>query len=476
VGAIRIVFLEQLTYKKSDRAIRSKTSAPPKEITRSDHPDSRKKILALQQTAGNQAVQRMMKSGVLQAKLRIGQPNDIYEQEADRVAEQVMRMPDPSRTLECLTVSQPAAAAIQRKCIRCKNNEYDEKKLMRKETPVSLYHPDVPPVVYDVLRSPGQPLDPATRAFFEPRFGADFGNVRIHSDSRSEKAVQSIQAMAFTVGNDIFLNREQHYSRSPTRQFLLAHELSHVIQQRAITSQPTTGYVVQRAFPWLIAAAVAALAAGGYAWWAHNCLEPVNPLMYHATFGPDLQRRNGGFRLWYFHQTQQRPVPSRVWDAFGHCYVACAATKRCGSTTTAIAGRGREIYREYIDAAPHDSYAQDVNNQALGRTYGRQNADCENACRQASLHPDVMDLTAPLAQYWTPARSDYDATPEEIRADAEILRREAQQREQRQLEQRLRGEYERCLHTELERPGGVPTEEEEAQARETCRRRTGFPN
>jgi hypothetical protein len=53
------------------------------------------RILHLQRTVGNQAVQRMMKFGVLQAKLRIGQPNDIYEQEADRVADQVMRMPEP---------------------------------------------------------------------------------------------------------------------------------------------------------------------------------------------------------------------------------------------------------------------------------------------------------------------------------------------------------------------------------------------
>ena len=53
-------------------------------------------ILSLHQTIGNQAVQRLFKSGVIQARLRIGQPNDIYEQEADRVAEQVMRMPEPA--------------------------------------------------------------------------------------------------------------------------------------------------------------------------------------------------------------------------------------------------------------------------------------------------------------------------------------------------------------------------------------------
>ena len=76
------------------------------------------RILQLQRTAGNQAVQRIIKSGALKAKLKISQPNDIYEQEADRVAEQVMRMPDP---------------VIQRKCAKC---DEDEKKVLQaKELP-----------------------------------------------------------------------------------------------------------------------------------------------------------------------------------------------------------------------------------------------------------------------------------------------------------------------------------------------------
>lgn len=74
-------------------------------------------ILFLQRTTGNQAVQRLIKSGVLQAKLKISQPNDIYEQEADRVAEQVMRMPDP---------------ILQRKFPKC--NKYKEKILQAKES------------------------------------------------------------------------------------------------------------------------------------------------------------------------------------------------------------------------------------------------------------------------------------------------------------------------------------------------------
>ncbi|HLB70567.1 MAG TPA: hypothetical protein VJJ51_05935, partial [Candidatus Methanoperedens sp.] len=90
------------------------------------------RILYLQRTIGNQAVQRLIKSGALQAKLRIGQPGDIYEQEADRVAEQVMKMPD---------VSSDKDNRILRKCPKCLNGlrgllEKDKKdeKLQAKET------------------------------------------------------------------------------------------------------------------------------------------------------------------------------------------------------------------------------------------------------------------------------------------------------------------------------------------------------
>lgn len=83
------------------------------------------RILQLQKTAGNKTVQKLIKSGILQAKLKIGQPNDIYEQEADRVAEQVMRMPDP---------------ILQRKC--AKYNQDERKNLQTKELPgqVSVSH------------------------------------------------------------------------------------------------------------------------------------------------------------------------------------------------------------------------------------------------------------------------------------------------------------------------------------------------
>jgi hypothetical protein len=77
--------------KKTPSISQSQRTETP-EVTRSPLDQ----ILFLQRAIGNQAVQRLLKSGVIQAKLKIGQPNDIYDQEADRVADRIMRMPDPS--------------------------------------------------------------------------------------------------------------------------------------------------------------------------------------------------------------------------------------------------------------------------------------------------------------------------------------------------------------------------------------------
>ncbi len=109
------------------------------------------RILQLQRTAGNRAVQRLIKSRAIQAKLTISEPEDIYEQEADRVADQMMKMPDP---------------VLQRKCAKC--DEDEEKDLQAKESPGQVpvtQNQDVSLIVQEVLQAPGQPLDKETRAF-----------------------------------------------------------------------------------------------------------------------------------------------------------------------------------------------------------------------------------------------------------------------------------------------------------------------
>ncbi len=90
--------------------------------------------------------------------------------------------------------------------------------------------PDVPPIVHDVLRSPGQPLDAATRAFFEPRFGMDFSAVRMHTDAKAAESAQAVNALAYTVGHEVVFGAGQYAPQSAEGRRLIAHELTHTIQ------------------------------------------------------------------------------------------------------------------------------------------------------------------------------------------------------------------------------------------------------
>jgi hypothetical protein len=92
-------------------------------------------------------------------------------------------------------------------------------------------HSEVPSIVHEVLRSPGQPLDPATRAFMEPRFGHDFSHVRVHTDAKASESARAVYALAYTVGQDVVFGTAQYRLGMPDGQHLIAHELAHAIQQ-----------------------------------------------------------------------------------------------------------------------------------------------------------------------------------------------------------------------------------------------------
>jgi outer membrane protein OmpA-like peptidoglycan-associated protein len=88
-----------------------------------------------------------------------------------------------------------------------------------------------PPIVHEVLRSPGQPLDPKMRSFFEPRFGHDFSRVRVHTDAEAAESAHALNALAYTVGRRIVFGPGQYRPGDPSGKRLLAHELTHVVQQ-----------------------------------------------------------------------------------------------------------------------------------------------------------------------------------------------------------------------------------------------------
>lgn len=181
------------------------------------------RILQLQRTAGNQAVQRLIKSRALQAKLRVGQPKDSYEQEADRVAEQVMRMPEVTR--------HTGGTGIKRKCPKCRNGKKDE-KLQAKKTSgkISEVTPHIEANISS-MRGGGQPLPESVRAFFEPRFGRDFRQVRMHTGAKAVESARAVNAQAYTVGKDVVFGAGQYIPGTIKGNKLLAHELTHVVQQ-----------------------------------------------------------------------------------------------------------------------------------------------------------------------------------------------------------------------------------------------------
>jgi|GEM_PF-4466678 len=171
----------------------------------------------------------------IQPKLSISQPGDAYEHEADRVADRVMRMAGPRSSDSELSISSDASLKAQRKCDQCEEEE-GAKKLQRKgQGSHAESSTAVPAIVQQTLRAPGQPLDATTRAFMEPRFNCDFGDVRIHQNTRASTSAQAVNALAYTVGGDIVFGANQYAPTTNSGRTLIAHELAHVVQQRGVS-------------------------------------------------------------------------------------------------------------------------------------------------------------------------------------------------------------------------------------------------
>ena len=208
-------------------------------------------LLHLQRTIGGQAVQRALQThaeepnagltaalssrfrhdfsrisihsplaGVTQPKLAINEPGDEYEKEADHVSEQVMRMPEPALAQGSTHLPTKHVGSDQ------------------------VGHSAAPPIAQELLCSQGQPLDAATRAFMEPRFGQDFSRVRLHADAVAEQSARDVNAEAYTIGNDVVFAAGQFAPETQQGRRLIAHELVHVVQQQrsqvTIQRQPAT--------------------------------------------------------------------------------------------------------------------------------------------------------------------------------------------------------------------------------------------
>lgn len=213
----------------------------------------------------------------VQPRLEITQPGDAYEQEADRVADEVMRMSRPGRLLARMTPATASAGTVSRKCRACAEEDEaraagalvpdededemggglvvdrdmplpdgsstmeEEEEILPESAPVAGVQRQPaggaaggamrPAGPADLVPGLGRALDPALRAVFEPRFGFSFDRVRVHTDTRSAAAARSLGALAYTIGHDIVFGAGQYALDSAVGQRLLAHELAHVVQQ-----------------------------------------------------------------------------------------------------------------------------------------------------------------------------------------------------------------------------------------------------
>ncbi len=153
--------------------------------------------------------------GRIQPKLKVGAPGNPYEQEADRVADQVVRMSDPSRF-----AIQPPRTSGQ------SNDRY----ALGADRATDLPGPEP--------RSAGSPMSRAQRRFFEPRFGRDFSGVRIHTGEWASRSAAVLNARAFTIGEDVAFGRGELRPTTLEGKRLLAHELTHVVQQSGPGNAP----------------------------------------------------------------------------------------------------------------------------------------------------------------------------------------------------------------------------------------------
>jgi len=219
----------------------------------------------------------------IQAKLSISQPGDRHEREADAAADQVMAMPAGATAAASAGIypsapSAASAAAIQRACSGCQGSvDHDEISrsaapsltplssssvsragltdddlaqagaMQRAATgPVADAGASVAGALDRATRRGGQPLPPATRGFLEPRFGHDFGAVRIHADPAAGALAQRLQARAFTTGHHVFFAPGEFQPDASAGKRLIAHELAHVVQQSGPPSTAQRMPAIQR--------------------------------------------------------------------------------------------------------------------------------------------------------------------------------------------------------------------------------------
>lgn len=177
-----------------------------------------------------------------QPKLKIGPVNDTAEIEADRVADQVMRMPD--RASADITPSNPVGGILRRKCSDC-----EDETIQRKEVPEIRMKGNAgvsgggtaSPAASRAINSlgAGTLLPASERSFFEPRFGRDLSNIRLHTGGTADTASKAINARAFSLGNNIAFANGEYSPGTHSGRTLMAHEITHALQANGTIRRAT---------------------------------------------------------------------------------------------------------------------------------------------------------------------------------------------------------------------------------------------
>lgn len=175
----------------------------------------------------------------IQKKLSVGSANDTYETEADAMANKVMRMQEPQQNVS------HTGALVQRKCTHCEQEEKLRMKpsaenissLIQKSPTENGGESQAPSHVENQINSSrggGSSMDHSTKSFMENRFGTDFSDVKIHTGSQAAQMSRELNAQAFTVGNDVYFNEGKYSPNTDSGKHLLAHELTHTVQQSSL--------------------------------------------------------------------------------------------------------------------------------------------------------------------------------------------------------------------------------------------------
>lgn len=182
--------------------------------------ESRARLMAhLQRTHGNAYVGRLIDALAVQAKMTVSKPDDALELEADAVAESVTRSGGERGQIE----------------IRRQSEEEEETVQSKAEQAV----PEIPRDIEESINAQkggGQPLGEPVRAHLEPAFGRDFSQVRVHTNADAGTLCRDLGAKAFTTGSDVFFAPGAYQPQSDDGRRLIAHELTHVVQQDAAPS------------------------------------------------------------------------------------------------------------------------------------------------------------------------------------------------------------------------------------------------